>query len=98
MLAALATAAGAASGGDLTTWLTSLGSFTAAGAIGYLAWRREAARADAERAAYAALVERVMVDVIPALQGSAAANREVLAVIQESEWRQAENRRNSPRP
>lgn len=98
MLAVLAAVAGAAGGEDLGEWLRTLGSFSAAAGIGYVAYRREAKRADSERAAYAALVERVMVDVIPALKDSTSANQDVLAIVQENRWREAEDRRSSPGP
>lgn len=89
-LAAAAAAVGSGGGEDVNAWLRSLGSFAAAGGIGYLAWKREASRADraesradSERARADALVDRVVDDVVPALERQSASQREFIEAARE---------------
>lgn len=90
---ALAATAASAGGEDINSWLRSLGSFAAAGGVGYLAWRREAgradraeARADTERGRADALMDRVVDDVIPAIERGTASQREFIEAARELRW------------
>jgi hypothetical protein len=83
--AALADAAGAAANLDIQGWLLAQGPVgVLAGAIGY-GWRKEheradaeVRRADAERAATQALIDRIITDVVPALTESTRATEDLL--------------------
>jgi|SRR6187549_1889115 len=86
MLATLASVASVATGVDLNAILESLGPFAAAGAIGYLAWKRESKRADAANTRADALVDRVLDQAIPAIERQTAAQREFIDAARELRW------------
>lgn len=94
MLAELAAAVvSSAPGEDITTWLQNLGSFSLAAAVGYAAFRREAnradraeARADAERARADTLADRMVDDVIPAVERVTAVQGQFIEAARELRW------------
>lgn len=87
LIAALADAASAANATDVTGWLIQQGpAGVIAVVLGYV-WRREAARADAERDRSNALIDKIVSDVVPALRDSSRATEELFDYAREERHR-----------